>query len=108
MPRKTILVRLTDDPDRMPRLDCADGLADRFGAHVTALYLSAPLATAASMAGAMPAAWLVAWKNARESVRAMRHALPFLIEAEDVTILTVLRCPLSFFVLARSEVPVRL
>jgi len=56
MPRKTIPVYLTDDPDRMPRLDCAVGLADRFGAHVTALYLSAPLAMSASMAGATPAA----------------------------------------------------
>ncbi len=184
MPYKTILVHLTDDPNRLARLDCAVGLADRFGAHVTALYLSAPIATAASMAGTTPAAalaamgdeareraaevedacrhrclsrgvqieWrpvvgvnqgdifghhalyadltlagrravdegpglpddallvtggpvlllppdyaassvgsrpLVAWKNARESARAMRDALPFLIEAEDVTILTV-------------------
>jgi nucleotide-binding universal stress UspA family protein len=41
---------------------------------------------AAAAVGARP---LVAWKNARESARAMRDALPFLIEAEDVTILTV-------------------
>ena len=40
----------------MPRLDYAVGLADRFGAHATAMYFSAPLATAASMADAAPAA----------------------------------------------------
>lgn len=52
MPYKTILVHLADDADHLARMDCAIGLAVRFGAHLTALYITAPHAEAASVAGA--------------------------------------------------------
>ncbi len=161
---KTILVHLADDADHMARMDCAIGLADRFGAQLTALYSTVPHAQAASaardhaatlehecqekcMASGVQMGWhmdegrgqarhslyadlsvlgrpagagadsqigaalaavgpvlmlppgytgaaagerpLVAWKNARDSARALHDALPFLIEAEMTVVLTV-------------------
>ena len=51
MPYKTILVHLANDPDHMERLDCAIGLADRFGAHLTAIYIATPIGMPAQVTG---------------------------------------------------------
>ncbi len=51
MPYKTILVHLANDPDHMERLDCAVGLADRFGAHLTAIYVATPIGMPAQVTG---------------------------------------------------------
>ncbi len=51
MTYKTILVHLADDPDHLARLNAAIALADRFGAHLTAVYVHTPLTMPAAMAG---------------------------------------------------------
>ena len=51
MPYKTILVHLANDPGHMERLDCAIGLAERFGAHLTAIYIATPIGMPAEVTG---------------------------------------------------------
>jgi nucleotide-binding universal stress UspA family protein len=51
MPIKTILVHLSDDADHMPRLEGAIELARRFGAHLTAAYVEAPIHGPSQMTG---------------------------------------------------------